>query len=255
MRQHVTKSTRKSKIHIDHISSNISTKLIYCNIISTDEISDYDEPYVIFNTKKEGFQKQYKCVRDEKNLDMNKYILDFNQLPTSLIYAFDEPNDKILVLNKLVNQCISEHAPIKRTKFTRSPAPWVKDLEISGNVLHNLQTKSLDLNHSDLTVRQNYRTARNHYKKQLDRKIISFLRKALGSRNPKEVWETVYRILDPPKKCLYQNPESLNQYFTELASKLINKENFAFDQAKLATIIPEHESDGAFVIKKLHLPR
>ena len=85
---------------------------------------------------------------------MSKYILPFKQLPTSLVYAFDEPDDKILVLKNLVNQCISEHPPIKRTKFTRPPAPWLKDPEISKakNVLDNLRTKSLDLNHSDLTV-------------------------------------------------------------------------------------------------------
>ena len=57
---------------------------------------------------------------------------------------------------------------------------------------------------------------------------------------------TVYSI---HQKCINQNPESLNQYFTELASKLINEENLAFDQAKIAPIISERESDGAFVIK------
>ena len=71
------------------------------------------------------------------------------QLPTSLVYACDEPDGKISALDKLVNQCISEHAPIKRTKFTHPPAPWMKDPEISKakNVLDNLRTKSRDLNH------------------------------------------------------------------------------------------------------------
>ena len=55
------------------------------------------------------------------------------------------------------------------------------------------------------------------------------------------MWETVHRILDPPKKYINQNPESLNQYFTKLASKLINKENIGLDQTKLATV-PEQES-------------
>ena len=70
---------------------------------------------------------------------------------------------------ELVNQCISEHAPIKQTKFTCPPAPWMKDPEISKakNVLDNLRTKSYYLNHSDLTVCQNYQSARNRYKKQL----------------------------------------------------------------------------------------
>ena len=43
--------------------------------------------------------------------------------------------------------------------------------------------------------------------------------------------------------------DSIWQYFTELAPKLINKENAAFDQTKLTPIIPEQEPDGAFVIK------
>ena len=175
--------------------------MIHCNVISTDENSDHDEPYAIFSIKKERFQKLHKYVRDENNLNMNKYILQFKQLPTSLAYAFDEPDDKISVLNKLVNQCISEHAPMKRTKFTRPPAPWMKDPEIfkAKNVLDNLRTKSRDLNHSELTIRQNYQSARNRYKKTITSKKVSFLRKALSSHNPKEAWERVHRILDPPK--------------------------------------------------------
>ena len=66
LKQHVTKSTRKGKTLIDLISSNISTKLIHCNVISTDEISDHDNPYVIFSIKKERFQKRYTYVRVRK---------------------------------------------------------------------------------------------------------------------------------------------------------------------------------------------
>ena len=136
---------------------------------------------------------------------MSKYISDFKQLPTSLVYAFDEPDDKIAVLNQLVNQCISEHAPTKKMKFTRPPAPWMKDPEIysAKNILENLRTTSRDLYHSDPNTRQSYQTARNNYKQIIRSKKATFLQKALSSRNPKEVWETVHRILDPPKK-MYQ---------------------------------------------------
>ena len=57
--QHVTKPTRKGKTLIDHTSSNISTKLIHCNVVSTDEVSDYDELYAIFSIKREHIQKRY----------------------------------------------------------------------------------------------------------------------------------------------------------------------------------------------------
>ena len=85
---------------------------------------------------------------------MGKYTSYYKQLPTSLVYAFDEPDDKITVLNKLVNQYISEHALMKQTKFTRPLALWMKDPEISSakNFLDNLRTKSRDLNHSDQTA-------------------------------------------------------------------------------------------------------
>ena len=196
MKQQVTKLRKKGKTLIGNISFNFSTKLIHCNVISTDEISDHVEAYAIFSIKKERFQKRYKYVRDEKNLDMNKYILDFKQLSTRLVYAFDEPDDKISVLNKLLNQCISEHIPMTRVKFTCHPAPWMKDPKISKakNVLVNLQTKSRDLNYSDITVRQNCQSARYHHKKITSKKP-SFLQKA------KEVWETAHRILDPPKNA------------------------------------------------------
>ena len=77
---------------------------------------------------------------------MNKYILNFKQLPTSLVYAFDEPDGKISVLNKLVNQCISEHALIKQKKFTRPPAPWLKDRKSKAkNVLDNQRVRTTKL--------------------------------------------------------------------------------------------------------------
>ena len=74
---------------------------------------------------------------------MKKYILDFKPIPTSLTYAFDEPDDKILILNKLVKRCRSEHGPIKQTKLVRSSSPSLKDSEISKtkNVFYNLRTK------------------------------------------------------------------------------------------------------------------
>ena len=68
LQHHGTKPTRKVKLLVDHISSNISRILIQCSVIGTDDISDYDGPYAIFNVEKERFQKRYKYVRDENKL-------------------------------------------------------------------------------------------------------------------------------------------------------------------------------------------
>ena len=65
----------------------------------------------------------------------------------------------------------------------------------------------------------------------------------------KEVWKTVNRIVDRLKNQINDYPGDLNQYYTELASTLMNKEDIAFDQSLLANILPELEKDNTFVIQ------
>ncbi|XP_066914421.1 uncharacterized protein [Clytia hemisphaerica] len=62
--------------------------------------------------EKERFQPRYKYIRDEKNFDINSFTSDFQQLPLSLVFSFDDPNDQISILNKLVYDCIESHAPL-----------------------------------------------------------------------------------------------------------------------------------------------
>ena len=129
-------------------------------------------------------------------MNVNNSISHFEKLPANLVYAFDEPDDQIGVLNNLINKCISDHAPTKKVKFTRPPAPWMKDLEIisAKNHLENLRNTSRDSNHTETSARQSYQAARNNYKKTIRSKKATFLRKALSSKNPSEVWEMVNSI-------------------------------------------------------------
>ena len=86
LRQHITKATRISKTLIDHVISTIPNSVIHRDILHTEEISDHDAPYVIFNMKKEKHQPLSKFIRKEKAFDMNSYTSDFQQLPLNLVY-------------------------------------------------------------------------------------------------------------------------------------------------------------------------
>ena len=240
----MTKPTSKGKTVIDHICSNIPNKLIHGDIIYTDEISDHDCSYTIFNIRKERFEPRYKYIRIEKNLNMNNYISNFKN-PTNLVYAFDEPDDQIDVLNNLANQCIVDHAPTKKVKFTRPLGPWMTHPEIISpkNHLKNLRNTSRDSNH--------YQAARNNYKKIIRSKKATFLQKARSSKNPKEVRETVNRILDQLKNQIKHDAGDLNRYYTELASTLTNKGNIDFDQMSLANILLELEKSNTFVVQHM----
>ena len=108
----------------------MNNKLLYTDVLMTDEISDHDTPYGIFNIKKERYEPHYKYVRSKKELNMNDYVAYFKLLPTSIVFGFDDPNDQIAMFNKLITDCIADHAPIKNVKFTRPPAPCMKDPEL-----------------------------------------------------------------------------------------------------------------------------
>ena len=161
------------------------SKLIRGDVIYTDEISDNDCTYTIFNIQKERFERLFtfrflytyiliKYISIEKNLNVNNYISDFKKLPTNLVYAFGEPDDQIDVFNNVINQCMSDHAPTKKVKFTRPQAPWMKEPEII-NHLENLRNTSHDLNHTEPSARQSYQAARKTIKKPYDpKKLFSY---------------------------------------------------------------------------------
>ena len=95
----------------------MNNKLLHTDVLMTDEISDYDTPYGIFNIKKERYEPRYKYIRNEKDLSMNDYFADFKLLPTSLVFGFDDPNDQIAMLNKLITDCTADDAPIKKSNL------------------------------------------------------------------------------------------------------------------------------------------
>ena len=178
--QHVHKPMRKNKTLIDHISSNLAHKIIHSDVIYTDEISDHDMPYIIVNIKKDRFEPRYKFIRNQKNLIMSNYIEEFKQLPFNLIHAFSDPEDQIGILNKLILDCIQNHAPMRRVKITRPTAPWMNDINIrkEKEQLEGKRKKALDTqNEND---RKLYQDARNSLKKSITNTKFSFYRKAMS---------------------------------------------------------------------------
>ena len=45
------------------------------------------------------------------------------------MYSFNETDDQLETLNKLILSVIDKHGPLVKTKFTRPPAPWMKDIK------------------------------------------------------------------------------------------------------------------------------
>ena len=89
---------------------------------------------------------------------MNDYVADFKLLPTSIVLGFDDPNDQIAMLNKLITDCIADHAPIKKIRFTRPPVLWMKDPELVTAKKHFEHLRSLkNVDETDSSELSDYR--------------------------------------------------------------------------------------------------
>ena len=150
-----------------------------------------------------------------KHFNLDTYINDFKTLPFATVYSFNETDDQLDTLNKLIVSVIDKHAPLFKTKFTRPPVPWMKDIKIN-----NLQRER---DHWRYEVHKNptdenwetYREPRNKIKKAIKEKKTQFYRKVLSSENSKEIWKVIHRILNPNMNTLHADPSALNVFFTK----------------------------------------
>jgi exonuclease III len=221
--QQVPKPTRHGTALIDHIITNQMSKLIHADVVPCDEISDHDAPFCIFKIKPNIYEPRFKYVRDERSLSMKDFVEDFSLLPFSVVYGVDDISDKIDVLNTLITDCIDKHAPLRRVKLTRPPAPWMKDLNIA-----ELQRERNHLRKKVHTYPTNenwnfFRTVRNKLKSEIAVTKQNFFKKLLMNKSSKIVWKTINKILHPNPKNINVDPDAINQFFNDTATRTTGK--------------------------------
>ena len=168
----------------------------------------------------------------------------------SVVDTFDDPNDQPYILNELTLSCINQHAPLRRVKRTRPPAPWMTDLNIQA-LQHKKDNQRLILKHSNKeSDKKLYKDTKKQLKAEIKRTKKTFYQKALLSKNSKEVWSTIHRILKPKPKRIKVDPKVLNEYYSTLATKLTSNTNNNRDNLKsFINELPAHNVLDSFTIQ------
>ena len=111
---------------------------------------------------------------------------DFKTLPLALVYSFEDPNEQLDTLNNLILEYIDRHAPLVKTKFMHTPAPWMKQLDIA-----DLQKK-----------RDNYRFLAHHSPTEENWVKFRDIQNRLNQKSKKQK--------QPTKKCYL--PKTVKKY-------------------------------------------
>ena len=134
----------------------------------------------------ERYQSLFKYIRHNSKLVLGDFKADFQKLPFSTVYAMEDPEDKLDIFKTLVAECIDRHAPLKRIKCTRPPAPWLKSLDIQQLISERNRKRylaHLTQKTSDWTA---YRAVRNKLKHAIRTTKKKFLTSALSDKRRKK---------------------------------------------------------------------
>ena len=245
----ISKPTHKGKKLIDHISSNIcKSKFLHSDVLPCPTISDHGVPYIIINIPTNKIR--YKYIRNLKNFDLETYINDFKTFPFATVYSFNETDDQLDILNKLILSVTDKHAPLVKTKSTRPPAPWMNDIKI--NKLQHERDYWRHEAHKNPTDENcgTYRETRNKVKKAIKEKKTQFYRNVLSLKNSKEIWKAIHRILNPNMSTLQADLSALNEFFNITAERLVGQ-NATTDGIILSHIDLLTSSHDSFKLQKV----
>ena len=186
----------------------------------------------------------------KKNLSECAFQEDFSSLPLDVVYGLECADDMVDAMNLLIRDCIDRHTPLRRTKVTRPPAPWLQTDEIR---LLQLERDHLMMRAHEYGSEASWNAIRevhNKIKSVINKARGSFFSKALSSKRPKEVWKVIHRILNPSPKLLRENPHELNRYFVSTATRIMGSEpDDSTDLLDYRNSLPEHPT--GFTLRKV----
>ena len=241
LHQHVHKPTRttdKTSTLIDHIISNLPERI----------------PHYIKVTR---FQIRHKFIWNLKNFDESSFIEDFKTLPFAASFGVSDPDEKLEILSSLIKECIDRHAPLKLTKVTRPPAPWLKDPAIAElkERRDRLQSAARTSNNNK-EIWEKFRAARKRLKELIKSTERNFMERMWSSKKPKEVWKEINRILHPSPQRITMQPDKLNNFFASTAERTIGiNAHHVDDYASIINLIQSLPAnfDNGFQIRTVTL--
>ena len=108
-------------------------------------------------------------------------------MPLSIVYAVESPNEKVDLRNTLISECLDRHAPLKRVKITRLPAPWLHAADIRQLQAERDKPRLDAHNANNDESWAAFRAIPKKIKVVIGKAKRSFFMTALSSKRPKQI--------------------------------------------------------------------
>ena len=107
------------------------------------------------------------------------------------------------------------------------------------------QTKSED-------TWKKFRDVRNLLRKKIKQAKRSFYQKALSSKSPKELWRTIYRVLNPSLKPIRADADELNRHFRNTTQRTLGTRSSSIESLRnYINSLSDHKEGDSFVLRKV----
>ena len=131
-----------------------------------------------------------------KTFDEQEFISDLDTLPLNIVSSSDDLEEQLEYFNSMFKECLERHAPLRRVRVTRPPAPWMDDSQIRS--LQQLRNKFRKEAHQTGAQEswELFRDVRNKLKAAIRQARETFTRQALSSNKPNEMWRIIHRSIE-----------------------------------------------------------
>ena len=156
--------------------------------------SPHDAVFLSYAISVPKYKPKLISYRDLKRINVDLLHEDAAATPWFLVNLFPSVDDKVHTLNTLILDLYNKHAPLKKKKVSRPPAPWLNN-EILGimkqrDTIHRNYRKELKKNPLNAqSIWEEYRFLRNKCTQMVRKAKINYARDILNmTNNPRQLW-------------------------------------------------------------------
>ena len=226
-----TRITNKSRTLIDLILVSRPENVLCTGVCDAPGISDHCFTYCAYNIKKVKFKPYVVRRRDFRNFDKHNFLQAIEFEPWENILCVDSIDDKVLILENMINNILDKFAPYKTFVVSnKSATPWITD-EILENMDQRDGCKEAFNKTGDNAYWEAYKFLRNKVTSMMrasQKKVFneSINSKVKSSKDFYSAAKKLHVIPDKKSKGIFNfSADALNHAFTANNNKKLD-ENF-----------------------------